>query len=455
MTWPELSIEDFPPRRDDEPSSLRQDIIDELSDHFVCALNRELLKNPDEQVARQRVLNQFGDPIKIARQLWLEAMKEKIMSQRIMTGVAVAMAVCGFIAVGLVWSMVQQNERVNLLLLERLDQQASPSTNDAEGMIQIAFQLVQEGNPQKPAKGFTGTLTNEDGKAESFSLDVVVDETGKLDFGRLPLGKYYLKLHAPWDETAILKSFVTIPGRDYSQTIVCPDGPPEKVPVKFQVRWPQGLDSEEWVVLCDFRYPQKGREPVPYVLKGRRSIQGQVWMYEQDPKDPPHGVYLIDSENRVTVCPLGTRGTYQDTTFEKLDFQTDTRLRQGEYHLPVCYLLQKSLLPHLTELGTHTSFDMLTLAPFSNPSMRIENRVRIGTGYSAFVNVSEKLKLGSRLQDRLNGPLNSHRAEQIHGIQLPEQSMFSADTGQMNVWKIKLPPAEITSSYLEKVEHNL
>ncbi|HAW26628.1 MAG TPA: hypothetical protein DCY03_00705, partial [Planctomycetaceae bacterium] len=93
MNWPELSIEDFPPRRDDEPSSLRQDIIDELSDHFACALNRELLKNPDEQIAKQRVIQNFGDPIKIARQLWLDAMKEKIMSQRIMTGISVLMAV--------------------------------------------------------------------------------------------------------------------------------------------------------------------------------------------------------------------------------------------------------------------------------------------------------------------------------------------------------------------------
>ena len=80
MVWPEVSIEDFPPERDDEPSSLREDILDELTDHFVCALNRELLKNPDEQTAKQRVINQFGDPVKIARQLWLDAMKERMMS---------------------------------------------------------------------------------------------------------------------------------------------------------------------------------------------------------------------------------------------------------------------------------------------------------------------------------------------------------------------------------------
>jgi len=64
VAWPEISIDDFPHRRDDEPSSLRQDILDELSDHFVCALNRELLKNPNEQIAKQRVITQFGDPVK-------------------------------------------------------------------------------------------------------------------------------------------------------------------------------------------------------------------------------------------------------------------------------------------------------------------------------------------------------------------------------------------------------
>ena len=32
----------LPPHRDDEPATLRQDIIDELSDHLVCAYHREL-----------------------------------------------------------------------------------------------------------------------------------------------------------------------------------------------------------------------------------------------------------------------------------------------------------------------------------------------------------------------------------------------------------------------------
>ena len=35
----------LPPPRDDEPASLRQDILDELADHLICAYNRELLRS--------------------------------------------------------------------------------------------------------------------------------------------------------------------------------------------------------------------------------------------------------------------------------------------------------------------------------------------------------------------------------------------------------------------------
>jgi len=38
VAWPEISIEDFPPRRDDEPSTLRQNIVDELGDLFPITL---------------------------------------------------------------------------------------------------------------------------------------------------------------------------------------------------------------------------------------------------------------------------------------------------------------------------------------------------------------------------------------------------------------------------------
>ena len=40
----------LPPPRDDEPASLRHDILDELGDHLACAYNRELLRGADSSV---------------------------------------------------------------------------------------------------------------------------------------------------------------------------------------------------------------------------------------------------------------------------------------------------------------------------------------------------------------------------------------------------------------------
>ena len=322
-------------------------------------------------------------------------------------------------------------------------------------MNRIAFQLVQQGEAPKPVTGFSGTLTKDDGKAESFSLDVAVDDSGKLDFGKLPWGKYYLKLHAPWNETAILASFVTIPGRDYSQTIQCPAGPPGEVPVKFQVHWPEGLNAEEWVVLCDFRYPQKGKEPIPYVFKSKRNIQNHIWTFEQNLQEMPRGVYLVNGANGVAACPLGSRGNYQDTSDAVLKFGMEISMKQGEYHLPVVYLIRKADLKSIAELNAHPAFNMITLMSFSNPSLRIEKRVRVGTGYSAFVNASDKLSLGAGVLNALTGVVNSSRSDNIHGIQLKEQTMFTAVKGSDNVWEIDLPPREITFSYLENIQDNL
>ena len=74
-----LSTE-LPAPRDDEPDGLRNDILDELADHLVCAYRRELLRGADAATARQRVLERFGDPAALARRLWFDSMKGKIMS---------------------------------------------------------------------------------------------------------------------------------------------------------------------------------------------------------------------------------------------------------------------------------------------------------------------------------------------------------------------------------------
>src|SRR5262245_49688600 len=98
----------FPAPRDDEPSSLRQDILDELADHLRCATRRELLATRNEQEARQRVIERFGDPAEIARRLWYQAMWSKIMSQRIMLGSVGILAATCVALVGVAGWLVQQ-----------------------------------------------------------------------------------------------------------------------------------------------------------------------------------------------------------------------------------------------------------------------------------------------------------------------------------------------------------
>src|ERR1700728_1347101 len=93
----------LPPPRDDESASLRQDIIDELSDHLVCAYHRELLRGVDSTIARQRVLDQFGAPAAVARRLWLDAMKGKMMAQRFLIATCQAVILACLSLVGFVY----------------------------------------------------------------------------------------------------------------------------------------------------------------------------------------------------------------------------------------------------------------------------------------------------------------------------------------------------------------
>src|SRR5690349_11665903 len=78
-------LANLPEPRNDEPASLRVDIADELTDHLVCAFRREVLRDGDEAAARRRTLDRFGDPKRLARQLWRQAMWSRIMRQRIVS----------------------------------------------------------------------------------------------------------------------------------------------------------------------------------------------------------------------------------------------------------------------------------------------------------------------------------------------------------------------------------
>ena len=99
----------MPAPRDDEPANLRREILDELGDHLACAYNRELLKGADLEGASQRAMERFGDPAAVARRLWLDAMKGKIMAQRVLVATCLVVMLACAATVGLAWQWMNQD----------------------------------------------------------------------------------------------------------------------------------------------------------------------------------------------------------------------------------------------------------------------------------------------------------------------------------------------------------
>jgi hypothetical protein len=189
----------LPAPRDDEPASLRQDIVDELSDHLACAYNRELLRGTNTDLAHQRVLNRFGDPAAVARRLWLDAMKGKIMAQRVLIATClVVMLACGA-SVGLAWNWMNQdrllrsreaaeateaNRRVsealnqsqvaNRELLKQMrdmsDAVLHPVSTDWNPVL---FKLTEEAADGPPAAEFSLTLTRMEGPTRGMGAGAV------------------------------------------------------------------------------------------------------------------------------------------------------------------------------------------------------------------------------------------------------------------------------------------
>lgn len=96
-------LADLPPPDDFEPSSLRDDIRDELQDHLQCAFRREVLRDGDEPAAQTRVLNRFGDPKQLARRLWWQAMWSRVMGKKLMAGLQWVVTLAAVFCAGAVY----------------------------------------------------------------------------------------------------------------------------------------------------------------------------------------------------------------------------------------------------------------------------------------------------------------------------------------------------------------
>ena len=267
MSWPDNIAEGFPHRHDREPGRLRDDIVDELADHLSCALDRELRRNDNEATARRAVLERFGDPTRIARKLWFDAMKEIVMKDRVMMIAAVLVAAACIALTVLVMSALQQGRQVNEAILARLD--ALDSAGPAKVDLEWGAATLQLANPpgrDVPLSGIKVELIgNAINPSEGAVLDAVTNTEGLAGFRPIRPGTFTLRVYGEgglWHERLI----VVMPGGEQNEELVWPRRFP-LVDVSFEIDWPKDLRDKNLLMHCNLT-------PMETTL----DLEGAQWM---------------------------------------------------------------------------------------------------------------------------------------------------------------------------------
>jgi len=279
----------LPSRRDDEPPGLRQDILDELADHLACAYKRELLRGAQSDEARRRVLEQFGDPAAVARRLWFDAMKGKIMTQRLLIGTCLLLIVISGAALALMRQQsvlaqrqiaeanaqlahaLAQSQATNQEMLKQLQKMADAvQPGQSPDWIPVSFKLTQQTAEGPPAVGYGVSL----GRAAEISpggragtgleyppltevVHRVSDGNGLVDFGVVRPGDWQFDLVGKWkgpNTWHCRGTLNVLPGIKVVKSIVCPKAPPDTAPVTLRVTWPDDLAAKNYMVEASFTH---------------------------------------------------------------------------------------------------------------------------------------------------------------------------------------------------------
>jgi hypothetical protein len=267
----------LPPRRHDEPASLRQEILDELNDHLATAIHRELVRGLDAETARIRALEAFGDPAAVARLLWLDAMKGKIMAQRVLIATCLVVTIASVALAGLVWVNATQAARQAAEAERRMADAMAVSRATSEEMLKqlqaiakgdqsgrsadwipVTFKLVQETLDGPPAVGCVAYLgRGSGGSMKTGSIHRESDEKGLIDFGVVQPGDWEFGLLRPSEDGRSWKAqgdFNVLPGIGVAKTIICPREYSENIPVRIRVDWPAELADRNLHVAALFEF---------------------------------------------------------------------------------------------------------------------------------------------------------------------------------------------------------
>lgn len=253
----------LPPSRDDEPPSLRQDILDELADHLQCALRREMLTKDDETTARKRVLDKFGDPREVARKLWVQAMWNRIMSQRITLGLLTLTTVACLVLAGLMWQSARQNQQVNAALLEQMakliEASRTPAPTPPPTDTTLSVRLFNGEKDGRPPKTATVEVHGTELHNDAVKGYRGIKSSGLIEFGILPHGTYRITVRTPRGETT--RSIKVLRGEQRVEEFVCPDEDVRQEQLHVECYLPEDLKGNDIVTFAFFT-------PEPFEFEG-------------------------------------------------------------------------------------------------------------------------------------------------------------------------------------------
>jgi tetratricopeptide (TPR) repeat protein len=309
VDWLDGLADVFPRRRDDEPPDLRARIVKELRDHLECACAGELVKCGDEDEARRRALARLGDPRRLARKLWLDAMQEKIMSQRIMLASSLVMTVACVVMGAIVWRVadqsaqaslaaVEQGRETNQALLAALSQLlpkqdkkpdnkaiTAPAPEPPQPRGELRVRVVQDHPGGAPAAGLHVNFFS---RSRNGFIDAgETDANGEFIRRALSPGSYYVYVTAARGESACSRDIAVDAGQAGEPTeIVWPAETFRELSVALDVDWPAEWRSENAGLLIE-------------VTNSQREVAGTLWN-----TDKFDGRYIVTTDGIVLKCRI-------------------------------------------------------------------------------------------------------------------------------------------------------
>jgi hypothetical protein len=447
MDFRDMLSAELPALRDDEPGNLRDDILDELADHLACAYRREVIRGVDAEAARQRVLERFGDPAALARRLWLDAMRGRIMKQRILViySIVLTLVCVGFAGMWLIQSVAAQRQvaiaearateerhRAEAAQQEMFKQLTAISkaaeSPKAPDWIPVTFKLTQETLDGPPAVGFHASLGKGDqGASNEGAVHRESDDSGKIEFGVVQPGDWEYTLYrgtedgGTWRTTGKLNVML---GTTIDKTIICPSVNPPRVPLAVNIELPSDLVDRGLVVLTSLGRPGLTYQPpLHWSRDGALTLligpgPNRLQLIEQ----PTYYSWRLAGAKGGPPPPGSTMARYSGKTY--LDIPslnvardpTEVRATMGKYRV-----LGLALLRPTQE---------------HNPGLHGERYELVGNAGWSFL---EKLPLvlGSPPSDMLG--FHRVRAPLPPDSSLSQSPIFEARKDQPNHWTIHLP----------------